>query len=96
MVFDQAKIDPNTPIPNGMVWNMTYDPAASPGTVAPVSREEIWQRLQWFLGEMLPVAEECGVRLVAHPDDPPLPEMRGTQPVLYPPRISPRWAGLRC
>jgi len=83
VVFDQAKIDAQTPIPNGMVWNMTYDTQAANGTVAPVSREEIWQRLQWFLDEMLPVAEECGVRLVAHPDDPPLPEMRGTARLFY-------------
>ena len=26
----------------------------------------------------MPVAEESGVRLAAHPDDPPLPELRGT------------------
>lgn len=78
VVFDLDKIDAQTPIPRGMVWNMTYDEAAPVGFIAPVSREEIWQRLQWFLAEMLPVAEECGVRLVAHPDDPPLPEMRGT------------------
>ena len=83
VVFDQSKIDAQALIPNGMVWNMTYDTEAANGTVAPVSKEEIWQRLQWFLGEMLPVAEECGVRLVAHPDDPPLPEMRGTARLFY-------------
>jgi mannonate dehydratase len=78
VVFDQSQVDIHTPIPKGMVWNMTYDAAAEAGKVAPVSRAEMWERLRWFLQEMLPVAEECGVRLVAHPDDPPLPEMRGT------------------
>lgn len=78
VVFDQEKINVQRPISNGMVWNMTYDAEAETGSVATVSREEMWQRLQWFLSEMLPIAEECGVRLVAHPDDPPLPEMRGT------------------
>jgi mannonate dehydratase len=78
VVFDQEKVDVNTPIPKGMVWNMTYDTAAPAGTVPTVSRTEMWERLTWFLQQLLPVAEENGVRLVAHPDDPPLPEMRGT------------------
>lgn len=78
VVFDEQKVDIRRPIPNGMVWNMTYDTAAPAGVLAPVSREEMWERLRWFLQELLPVAEENGVRLVAHPDDPPLPEMRNT------------------
>ncbi len=78
VVFDAAQIDPNLPIPNGMAWNMTYAPDAPAGTLPPVSRTEMWERLSWFLNELLPIAEENGVRLVAHPDDPPLPEMRGT------------------
>lgn len=78
VVFDESKIDPRMPIPNGMVWNMTYDEKAESGYLPPVSREEMWDRLRWFLGEILPVAEECGVKMVAHPDDPPLPELRGT------------------
>ncbi len=78
VVFDEAEIDPQMPIPNGMVWNMTYNEEAEKGHRAPVSRDEMWERLRWFLGEILPVAEECGVKMVAHPDDPPLPELRGT------------------
>jgi mannonate dehydratase len=78
VVFDESKIDSRMPIPNGMVWNMTYDEIAPAGHLPPVSRSEMWDRLRWFLGEILPVAEECGVKMVAHPDDPPLPELRGT------------------
>lgn len=78
VVFDEAEIDPQIPIPNGMVWNMTYNEEAEKGHRPPVSRDEMWERLRWFLGEILPVAEECGVKMVAHPDDPPLPELRGT------------------
>jgi mannonate dehydratase len=75
--FDAAAIDTSTPIPNGMVWNMVYDPSAPAGTVPPVSSEEIWQRLEWFLHEILPVAEENGVKLALHPDDPPAESLRG-------------------
>ncbi|MCX6623005.1 MAG: mannonate dehydratase [Acidobacteria bacterium] len=72
-----------TPIPAGQVWNMMYDPDAAPGTVGPVSTEELWQRLEDFLKAVVPVAEEAGVRLAAHPDDPPMPTLRGTARLVY-------------
>jgi mannonate dehydratase len=77
MVFDTGKINKDLPIPNGMVWNMVYDPDAPPGTVPPVSSDELWQRLEYFLQTVLPVAEEAGVRLALHPDDPPVETLRG-------------------
>jgi mannonate dehydratase len=72
---------PQPPIPNGMVWNMVYDvtrySSTSPaGTVGPISSDEIWRRFAAFLDEIVPVAEEAGVRLALHPDDPPLPVLR--------------------
>ena len=79
-----------TPIPAGMVWNMVYDPARFDpdkprGTVAPIGPEEIWRRFAAFLREMMPVAEEAGVKLALHPDDPPLPELRGAARLVYHP-----------
>ena len=76
--FDVDMIDVDQPIPAGMVWNMIYDTEAAEGTVRPVSSEELWQRVEFFLREILPVAEENGVRMAAHPDDPPAPSLRGT------------------
>ena len=67
-----------TPIPKGMVWNMTYDPEAATGTQPACTTEELWDRLRVFLEAVLPVAEEAGVTLAAHPDDPPLEEVRST------------------
>ncbi len=37
----------------------------------PVSAEEMWDNLTYFLNAVLPVAEEAGVKLALHPDDPP-------------------------
>jgi mannonate dehydratase len=74
-----------TPIPNGMVWNMVYDQHAPAGTLPSISHEELWNRAERFLEEVLPVAEEAGVTLAAHPDDPPLPTMRQQPRLVYQP-----------
>jgi mannonate dehydratase len=77
----------NRPVPNGMVWNMIYDPKAPRGFLPAISHEELWNRLQYFLDELVPVAEEAGVRLAAHPDDPPMPTVRQTPRLVYQPRL---------
>jgi mannonate dehydratase len=75
----------DVPMPNGMVWNMVYDEAAPAGVLPPVAPAELWRRLQAFLAEVLPVAEREGVKLAAHPDDPPLPTVRGQPRLVYQP-----------
>src|SRR5580658_7291402 len=65
----------DAPMPKGMVWNMVYDAEAPEGFVPGVSHEELWRRFGDFLREITPVAAESGVRLAAHPDDPPMPTM---------------------
>ncbi|SFR65461.1 mannonate dehydratase [Halogeometricum rufum] len=48
-----------------------------------VSEEELWRNYQMFLDEIVPVAEEEGVRLAVHPADPPLYEkLDGTASLL--------------
>ena len=42
-----------------------------------VSEELLWETLQYFLERIVPVAEEAGVKLAMHPDDPPLSPIRG-------------------
>ncbi len=77
----------DTPMLNGMVWNMVYDSAAPPGTVPPVSPAALWSRWERFIEEVLPVAEQSGVKLALHPDDPPMPTMRGQPRLVYQPHI---------
>jgi mannonate dehydratase len=70
-----------------MAWNMVVDPIAPPGDVPVATSEQLWQRLAEFLDVALPVAEKAGVTLAAHPDDPPMPTMRGQPRLVYQPRL---------
>jgi mannonate dehydratase len=47
----------------------------------------LWQRLADFLEAVVPVAEEAGVTLAAHPDDPPVAVLRGQPKLVYQPRL---------
>jgi mannonate dehydratase len=77
--FDLSQAPPETEIPRGMVWNMIYDTDAPEGeTLGEVSEDEMWSRITDFLQVVVPVAEEAGVKLAIHPDDPPMPKLRGT------------------
>lgn len=76
--FDSTAVDTTMPIPDGVVWNMRYRSGRAGAEPVKVSSTELWERLQAFLTEIVPVAEEVGVALAAHPDDPPAEELRGT------------------
>jgi mannonate dehydratase len=76
LVFDETAINLQTPIPRGMVWNMVYDTNAPSGYLPEISQIELWQRFEYFLKEVIPAAEEAGVKLALHPDDPPVDTLR--------------------
>ncbi|MBZ0294400.1 MAG: mannonate dehydratase [Anaerolineae bacterium] len=42
-----------------------------------VTEERLWDSLDYFLKAVVPVAEEAGVKLAMHPDDPPMSPVRG-------------------
>ncbi len=42
-----------------------------------VSEEKLWQNLEYFLKAVIPVAEKANVKMALHPDDPPVPVLRG-------------------
>ncbi len=46
------------------------------------SLEQMWSNITYFLKAVVPVAEEAGVRLALHPNDPPAPVSRGSGQIM--------------
>lgn len=57
-------------------WDSSYAPEELGALLAAyreVDEETLWFNLEYFLRAIVPVAEEAGVRMALHPDDPPRP-----------------------
>ena len=52
---------------------------------AVVTEEQMWANYAYFINAVLPVAEEAGVKLALHPDDPPVPMLGGVARLFHKP-----------
>lgn len=53
---------------------------AAHGGIEPTLRlthEQVWSNYEYFIRNVMPVAERCGIRMGLHPDDPCLPSLGG-------------------
>ena len=57
-------------------------PAHYPHDLTPISRDEVRENLARFPNTVTPVAEECGIKLAMHPDDPPKSPMGGLHRIM--------------
>ncbi|MBF2713503.1 mannonate dehydratase [Agrobacterium vitis] len=71
---------PRTPMEKGRGGSMNEsfrwdkaDQAAAPGLAGVLSEDENWERIDYFLERVVPVAESNKVRLACHPHDPYTP-----------------------
>jgi mannonate dehydratase len=55
---------------------------APPTEAGTVTEDELWTRLERFLKQVVPVAEEAKVKLALHPDDPPISPIRGISRII--------------
>lgn len=70
------KMDPLTGELNLPGWDASYTKeslAAVFAEYARITEEDLWKNLQYFLEAVIPVAEEAGINMAIHPDDPPWP-----------------------
>jgi mannonate dehydratase len=47
------------------------------------SKEELWENYTYFIRQVVPLAEELGMRIGIHPDDPPVPELGGVPRCIF-------------
>lgn len=77
LVFYQEQVDKMDPI-NGDLslpgWDASYtkeEMAELIKAYGTLGEEGLWKNLEFFLKEIIPVAEECNVKMAIHQDDPP-------------------------
>ena len=69
---------------DALVTAFDYDnikdmPLTEHGVVSP---ESMWKNLEYFLKAVVPEAEKHGIQLALHPDDPPVPAIRGISRIM--------------
>lgn len=71
----------NSPEWKGFWGGKTYTEPLSHGRV--YSEQEIWENYTYFIKKVVPVAEEAGVRIGIHPDDPPKKMLAGVPRCIF-------------
>jgi D-mannonate dehydratase len=74
--FDMA-----SPNKQGIWSGKTWREPLSHGRV--YTEKEIWDNYTYFIKQVAPVAEEQGVRIGIHPDDPPVPVLAGVPRCIF-------------
>ncbi|MGH9469384.1 MAG: mannonate dehydratase [Terriglobia bacterium] len=50
-----------------------------------ISKEKMWSNIEYFLKAVIPVAQKANVQMALHPDDPPVPVLRGISRIIVSP-----------
>jgi mannonate dehydratase len=78
LTFSTAEVD-SIDVSQGISlpgWDSSYKPEELQALLAEyraIDAEKLWENLSYFLKAIVPVAEESGIRMAIHPDDPPRP-----------------------
>ena len=79
--YTGADCDLSSPNLRGNWAGKSYSEPLSHGRV--FTKEEIWENYTYFIKKVVPVAEEAGVRIGIHPDDPPQPVLAGVPRCIF-------------
>jgi mannonate dehydratase len=78
---DARDFDMASPNRQGVWAGKVYKEPLSHGRV--FTADEIWDNYTYFIKQVVPVAEEAGVRIGVHPDDPPAPILAGVPHCIF-------------
>ncbi len=78
---DSREFDMASPDKKGVWDGKTWTEPLSHGRV--FTKDEIWENYTYFIRQVTPVAEEVGVRIGIHPDDPPVPVLAGVPRCIF-------------
>jgi mannonate dehydratase len=78
---DTREFDMASPDKQGFWAGKIYKEPLSHGRV--FTKEEIWDNYTYFIKQVAPVAEQAGVRIGIHPDDPPVPVLAGVPRCIF-------------
>ncbi len=79
--YEARDMDVTSPDWKGSWAGKVYSGPLSHGRV--FSPDEIWDNYTYFIRKVVPVAEEAGVRIGIHPDDPPVPVLAGVPRCIF-------------
>jgi len=83
--FNWVRTSTTTPTRGGALVT-SYDHSLMEGApltdAGIVTEERLWDNLKYFLEAVVPVAEECKVKLALHPDDPPVKSIQGISRII--------------
>jgi len=79
--YSGSSLDLSSPNARGNWDGKSYSEPLSHGRV--FTKEEIWDNYTYFIKKVVPVAEEAGVRIGIHPDDPPQPVLAGVPRCIF-------------
>lgn len=75
LVYHKSDVDKMDPYKMTLPgWDASYTPDEMAGLIEEykkIGEEGLWQNLEYFIKEIMPVAAECDVNMAIHPDDPP-------------------------
>ena len=70
---DEIDVSKGISLPGWDASYQTEDLKSLLAEYAQIDEEKLWDNLSYFLKAIVPVAEESGIRMAIHPDDPPRP-----------------------
>jgi mannonate dehydratase len=78
---DAREFDLASPNKRGTWAGRSWQEPLSDGRVH--TPDEIWDNYTYLIKQVVPVAEETGVRIAIHPDDPPVPVLAGVPRCIF-------------